>query len=271
MKDSEVKIVIIQFSALWNQKKENYAKIASFLKDIEADIIVLPELCTTGYSFLTAEEVLEVAETAKEVATFFQEFANNKQAVIIAGFAENDNGQLYNSAIIVSPFQDFDVYRKTHLFYKENDCFSDGNSGFKVIEHPIKDCKIGVMICYDWRFPESARTLALRGSDIIVCPANLPTTPWQIGMPCRALENQVFIAVANRCQTETRILKNNEKQELTFTGKSGLYDVFGTKLVEADAENDTVLTYTIDTKIARDKKLNEFNDLFNDRKPIYYS
>jgi predicted amidohydrolase len=268
--DSSINIAIVQFSPIWNNKSKNFKKIASLLENLKADIIVLPELCTTGYSFLTNKEAFESADTSEEISTFFQKFSNKNKAVIVAGFAEKEKQEVYNCAIIVSPFQNHSVYRKTHLFYKEKNCFATGNSGFKVISHPNKDCKIGVMICYDWRFPESARTLALQGADIIVCPANLVTTVWEIGMKSRALENSVFVAVANRCQTEIRTLENNQKQELTFTGKSVLYNTLGAELIQANSENDTILTFSIDAKLARNKKFNEFNDIFEDRKPSHY-
>ena len=126
------------------------------------------------------------------------------------------------------------------------------------------------MVCYDWRFPESARTLALKGADVIACPSNLVPSVWEIGMRSRALENAVFVAVANRCKTETRSLDNGLKQELNFTGKSVLYNTSGTTLKQADGENDTVIEFTIDAREARNKSFNEYNDVFNDRKPSLY-
>ncbi len=267
---STINIAIVQFSPTWNNKANNYKALAAILNNLVADIIVLPELCTTGYSFLTQQEVLAEADTAIDAAAFFQAFSNKNKAVIVAGFAEKENNDVYNSAIIVSPFTSHIVYRKTHLFFKEQQCFLKGNSGFKVIQHPVKDCKIGVMICYDWRFPESARTLALQGADIIVCPANLVTSVWEIGMKSRALENAVFVAVANRCKTEVRVLANNEKQALTFTGKSVLYSTMGAELVQADKAHDCIITFTADVQLARNKKFNEYNDIFQDRNPSLY-
>jgi len=126
------------------------------------------------------------------------------------------------------------------------------------------------MVCYDWRFPESARTLALKGADVIACPSNLVTSVWEIGMRSRALENAVFVAVANGYKMETRSLDNGLKQELNFTGKSVLYNTSGTTLKQADGENDTVIEFTIDAREARNKSFNEYNDVFNDRKPSLY-
>jgi 5-aminopentanamidase len=268
--ETEIKIAIVQYTSVWNNKAENYKKLDAILLNLEADVIVLPELCTTGYSFLTKGEALTAADNTNDIAAFFKTYAVKNKAVIVAGFAEKENNEVYNSAIAALPNGEFELYRKTHLFYKEKDCFAAGNTGFKVVKHPLRDCVVGVMVCYDWRFPESARTLALMGADVIACPANLVTAVWEIGMKARALENNLFVAVANRCGTEKRILNDGTEQQLTFTGKSVLYNITGSELVQADAVNDIILTYTIDTAISRNKKFNDYNDIFTDRTPSFY-
>ncbi len=269
--EDKIDIAIVQFTPVWANKSENYKRLAAILSTLKADVIVLPELCTTGYSFITKQEAIDLADTLKDVTDFFSLYAIKNNAIIIAGFAERDQAEVYNSAIICMPNNGVELYRKTHLFYKEKDCFAPGNSGFKVVKHPIKDCSIGIMICYDWRFPESARTLALMGADVIACPANLVTHVWEIGMKSRALENSVFVAVANRCGREERQLANGEQQQLSFTGKSVLYDVNGTELVQAsDDDKDTILSYSIDVSKSRNKSFNAYNDIFKDRNPLLY-
>jgi predicted amidohydrolase len=268
--NTEIKVAIAQFTPLWNNKADNNKKLDILLSSLQADVIVLPELCTTGYSFLTKEEALKAADTVNDAAAFFKPYAVKNKAVIVAGFAEKENNEVYNSAIAVLPDGEFELYRKTHLFFKEKDCFAPGNTGFKVVKHPLKDCVVGVMVCYDWRFPESARTLALMGADVIACPANLVTAVWEIGMKARALENNLFVAVANRCGTEKRILNDGTEQQLIFTGKSVLYYVNGSELVQADGENDSILTYTINIANSRNKKFNAYNDIFSDRNPSFY-
>ncbi|MBC7914666.1 MAG: carbon-nitrogen hydrolase [Pyrinomonadaceae bacterium] len=268
--ENNINIAIVQFTPVWNNKAENYKRLDAILENLQGDIVVLPELCTTGYSFLTKQEALAAADTATETADYFQVYSNKNNAVIVAGFAEKKKDEVYNSAIIVSPDKPYEVYRKTHLFFKEKDCFATGNTGFKVIRHPLKDCIIGVMVCYDWRFPESARTLALMGADVIACPANLVTSVWEIGMKSRALENNVFVAVSNRCGTEKRMLANGTEQQLTFYGKSVVYNINGAELIQADSKNETILTYKIDISESRNKKFNEYNDIFKDRNPSLY-
>ncbi|MCK7512380.1 MAG: hypothetical protein MZV70_55640 [Desulfobacterales bacterium] len=110
------------------------------------------------------------------------------------------------------------VYRKTHLFYREKDCFDPGDTGFFTVRDPARDVTIGPMICYDWRFPEAARALTLAGAELIVCPANLVTEAWRPVMPARAIENKVFLALANRTGLESR-----DGEELLFKGGSAVW------------------------------------------------
>jgi 5-aminopentanamidase len=267
---NNITIAVVQCTPQWSNKAANYDMLKAAITDVDADIIVLPELCTTGYSFLTKEEAFEAADDAATTAAFFQSIANEKKAVIVAGFAEKDGNEVYNSALMVLPNGSYEVYRKTHLFYKETICFAKGNTGFNVITHPYKDCKIGVMVCYDWRFPESARTLALLGADIICVPANLVTTVWETGMKARALENNVYVAVANRCGTEERILDDGKMQTLSFNGKSVIYNIDGSAIAQlAEIENKT-LTAIVDINKSRNKFFNQYNDVFNDRRPDLY-
>ena len=126
------------------------------------------------------------------------------------------------------------------------------------------------MDCNDWRYPEAARSLALLGSDVIACPSNLVSTLWGVGMPARALENKVYVAVANRCGTEKRILEDGTEQALTFNGGSVVYDPHGTILVQANKTEDGIFTVEIDPILTRDKSFNTYNDLFKDRRPDLY-
>ncbi|MDR3697312.1 nitrilase-related carbon-nitrogen hydrolase [Mucilaginibacter sp.] len=267
-----VNLSIIQFTPVWGDKPRNLYQITTLLKDLKADIIVLPELCTTGYSFLNKEEALiEGEDETGEGVMLLRKLAIEMQAMIIAGFAEKDDDKTYNSALVALPDNSFKIYRKTHLFYKEKFCFEPGNSGFFVIDHPLVDCKVGIMVCNDWRYPEAARSLALHGADLIACPSNLVSNLWGVGMPARALENKVYLAVTNRCGTEKRLLEDGSEQALTFNGGSVVYDFNGAPLVQAGKEEDAVLTVQIDPQLTRDKSFNAYNNLFADRRPGMYS
>lgn len=266
-----IKLSVVQFSPRWAAKQDNLERLDAFFQGIETDIIVLPELCTTGYSFLTKDEALHEGEgLTGESAGFFKSLANRSQTMVIAGFAEKDGNDTYNSALIALPGGSLKIYRKTHLFYKEKLCFGPGNSGFFVVDHPTKDCRVGIMVCNDWRYPEAARTLALMGADVIACPSNLVSTLWGVAMPARALENKVYLAVANRCGTERRILEDGSEQALTFNGGSVIYDFNGSPLVQAGKEEDGIFTVLIDPLLTRDKSFNAYNNLFTDRRPEHY-
>ncbi|GAA3972975.1 carbon-nitrogen hydrolase [Mucilaginibacter dorajii] len=199
-----------------------------------------------------------------------QKLSKESRTLVIAGFAERSNNKVYNSALVALPDGQLKTYRKTHLFYREKECFDEGNSGFFVVQHPFKDCRIGTMICNDWRYPEAARSLALCGADVIACPCNLVSSIWGIGMQARALENKVYLAVANRCGTETRQLEDGTSQSLTFTGGSVIYDYNGSPMEQAGKNGDCVITLEIDPLLTRDKFFNAFNDLLKDRRPELY-
>ena len=268
MKKKSLSLAVVQFSPVFGQKKENLARMEALLHKIEADIIVLPELCTTGYFFTSRREVADLAETAVSGPTgkFFREMARQLDAVIVAGFAERDGDRLYNSCLVQLPEQQTArVYRKIHLFYKERFCFDAGDTGFFVVEDTRRDIRIGPMICYDWRFPEAARVLTLKGADLIVCPSNLVTDAWRQVMPARAIENKVYLAVANRCGIEKR-----KGEQLLFKGNSAIYGYNGGELAKAGPDTEAVLTVDIDPAATRDKSFNPLNDILRDRQPQKY-
>lgn len=232
-----------------------------------ADVILFPELSTSGYFFLSKEEALPFGESSDgETAQRFLKLSRESNKLIVYGFVEIKNSatgtQLFNSANIISP-DGVKTYRKTHLFYKERLVFDEGDTGFFVFNW--KTARIGVMICYDWRFPESARTLALQGADIILCPSNLVTHIWRKVMPTRAIENKVYLAVANRCGEEI-----NGGESVCFNGQSVFFDMNGEVLATANSTDDLVMSVEIDPEVTRKKSFNEFNDIFQDRRPEHY-
>ncbi|MFC1858912.1 nitrilase-related carbon-nitrogen hydrolase [Thermodesulfobacteriota bacterium] len=264
---NSLRLAVVQFTPEWGNKEKNLSKIHDMTESLNADLIVLPELCTTGYYFLSREEVAGIAEPAAgPTGEFFKEMATRLDAAIVAGFAEQDGGKYYIACLIVLPEEEKPrVYRKTHLFYKETYCFDPGNTGFFVVNDSRRDVRIGPMICYDWRFPESARILTLLGADVIVCPSNLVTEAWKQVMPARAIENNVYLAVANRTGTEVR-----NEEELVFKGNSAIYDYHGQVVQKGDAIKEEILTAEIFPWKTRDKSFNSINDVLRDRKPYYY-
>ena len=258
---------VVQFCPVFCDKAENIRKIRQFAEEAKSDIIVFPELCTTGYFFQSRDESSYFAEpftgpTCSEI----QEISTSQNKIIIFGFAEKSGDNVYNSAAILFPDSSKSVvYRKTHLFYKERFCFDEGDTGFFVVKDDKTDINIGIMICYDWRFPEAARTLGLLGADLIVCPSNLVTKIWPLVMPARAIENKVYLAVANRYGIE----KSND-ESVEFNGSSGIWSYNGEVMTKADKTGDIILTVEIEPEKTRDKSFNEYNDIFKDRRPEFY-
>ena len=142
----------------------------------------------------------------------FVEIAARRGVTIVAGLAERAGAHYFNSAVVVGPKGFIGCYRKTHLFFEETLFFTPGDSGFHVWD--IGLAKVGVMICFDWYYPEAARTLALQGADIITHPSNLVLPHCPDSMVTRCLENRVFSVTANRIGSEAR----GGKDRLTFIG-----------------------------------------------------
>jgi predicted amidohydrolase len=258
---------LVQNSPLFKNKPENLHTMWNDIQRCDSELIVFPELATTGYFFTSKKELASLSEPAHGMTfRFLKDVSERRKQHYIVGFIEEYKGRFYNSIMLVSyGRKDPIVYRKTHLFYKETLCFSPGNTGFVVHKIPSLDCTVGLMICYDWRFPESARTLGLMGSDLIVCPSNLITNLWGKVMPARAIENKVYFAVANRIGTETA-----NEETIRFTGNSAIYSYEGDELAKAPEAEHAIITTTITPQLTRDKSFNAINDIITDRRPSMY-
>lgn len=260
------RIGLLQFKPELLNPKRNLAKIKSLLDPLEADLIVLPELVTTGYLFADRKELKQVSESAYTgmTADFFREMAVKKNTGYVVGFAEREEDDFFNSSMLINPDGNIFVYRKTHLFDEEKKWFKPGNSGFRVFTTK-SGVRLGMMICFDWLFPEAARTLALRGAQIIAHPANL-VLPWcQQAMITRSLENRVFSVTANRIGTEVVAHKS-----LTFTGMSQIISSKGEIIKRLNDSEERVLITEIQPELADDKKVTLNNDVFCDRRPQLY-
>ena len=262
-----MKVGLYQNNPAFGEVKTNVADAIEALSSTSVDLVVLPELFNTGYQFIARDEVASLAE---EIPNGFTcramiDFARKKKIHIVFGMAERHNNRLYNSAVLVGPDGFIGHYRKTHLFFEEKYLFEPGDTGFRVWD--IGQAKIGIMICFDWLFPESARILALKGAQIICHPANLVLPYCQYAMPVRCLENRIFSITANRVGTEQR----GQKRPLTYTGKSLIVDPIGKVLAQlTDTEVGTV-TVEIDPERANDKNITEYNHVLDDRRPELYT
>ena len=261
-----MRVGFLQFAPKFGEKEWNVKRIEEFLAQKDADLWVLPELCTTGYQFTKKSELLELAEPVARGPSIqaLLRFAREKHTYLVLGFAERDGENLYNSAAVLGPEGVLGVYRKVHLFFQERHWFSPGNLPFSVVK--IKGVPVGVMICYDHMFPEAARVLALKGAWILAHPANfvLPGLG-QLTMRVRALENRVFAVTANRVGTEARA-----EPALTFTGMSQIVSPKGEILATAGKETEEAVVVEINPAEAEDKYLTPLNHIFRDRRPEFY-
>lgn len=264
-----MRIAIVQSFPNYADTASNLVSIHAIIDSTNTDLLVFPELATSGYFFSNTSDIIQHAFIWNESLELqhIQEKAKETNTIIVIGFPEKVGESLYNSAGIFMPdAEQSRVYRKTHLFYKEHLIFEPGNTGFFCVRDINHDCTIGIMICYDWRFPEAARTLALQGADLIVCPSNLVTTLSGKVFPARAIENKVYVAVANRVGEETL-----GDETLLFRGESAIYDYLGERINQASFGNEEIIFAEIDPIATRNKAFNSVNDIFKDRKPDMYA
>jgi 5-aminopentanamidase len=257
---------IYQNNPLFGKVSINLEQAVTAMDSIKVDLVVLPELFATGYQFTSITELEGLAEEIPEGPTckVLIQYANKKGLYIVFGIAERYQDKFYNSAAIVGPDGLIGTYRKSHLFYEEKLFFSPGDTGFNVFD--IGSARVGIMICYDWWFPEAARSLALMGADIICHPSNLVLTGCHKAMTTRSLENGVYSVTANRIGMEAR----GGKPELTFTGKSQIVDPKGEVILSFADNREGIAVVDIDVERARDKAITSMNDRFNDRRPELY-
>jgi len=261
-----MKVGFVQNNPLFGAIENNLARVASVLAEQSADLFVLPELFTTGYQFIDREEAFKLAEpipgglTTQTLASL----AKNINAFIVGGIAEREGDNIYNSAVIAGPRGYLGKYQKAHLFDTEKDIFAPGKTPLEVFDTGF--ARVGIMICFDWRFPETARTLALKGADIIAHPANLVLKHCPEAMITRCLENRIFIITADRVGVEERI----PGQSLTFMGQSQVVAPDGEVLYRASIDQEEVRILDIDITQARDKCITPHNHLFEDRREDLY-
>lgn len=260
-----MRIALVQNHPIFGAKRENVESLTALMGTAKADIYVLPELSYSGYQFVSREEAADLADSLDgEAIGVFRKAARRMDACIVFGFPEKTGTALYNSSLAVLPDGREYLYRKTHLFYKESLFFSPGDTGFTIFE--FRGAKIGMAICFDWFFPESFRTLALKGAEIVVHCSNLVMPYCQQADFAAAVQNRIFIATANRVGTEAR-----EAEALTFTGESVLVSPKGEYLLRGPKTEKAVLLAEIDPSLARSKRINAMNDVFAERRPELYS
>lgn len=234
-----------------------------------ASLLVLPECALTGYVFESREEALANAlETPGPEVEELAAACAELDLHVVCGLLAREGDALRNRAVLYGPDGHVGTYDKTHLPFLGVDRFVEGGGELAVYDTPIG--RIGLEICYDLRFPEATRTLALRGADIVAHPTNWPLAARsnaEFITRTRALENRLYLLTANRVGVE---------RSAEFCGWSQIVDPFGQRLAEADATTEALLIAEVDVQKAREKDIlpipGEYEmHLFDDRRPELYA
>jgi predicted amidohydrolase len=232
-----------------------------------AQLVVVPELATSGYMFESVAEARSVAITPEhEVFAAWSDAVRGVGGVAVGGFAElGDDGLVYNSAAVVDGTGVLAVYRKIHLWNTEKHYFAPGTVAPPVVETPLG--KLGIAICFDLEFPEMPRSLALRGAELLVVPTNWPRGGRPDGerymevtaAMAAAYSNHIGVAACDRSGTERGQDWNEASCIINEQG-----------WVIATAGSGGIVSADLDFTLSRDKRLTELVDMFGDRRPELY-
>ncbi len=256
-------LAVVQTNPVFGETQRNVQEALDLMATVKAGLYVLPELFNTGYNFIKQKELAALGERADGMTyESLLKFAEDRNCYIVYGFAEKAD-IMYNSASLIGSDGFIGIYRKVHLFYRENIFFAPGNLGFPVFDLPFG--RIGMMICFDWAYPESARTLTLKGAQLIAHPSNLVLPYCPDGMVTRALENKIFTATADRVGEE-----NRGGVELKFIGTSEIVDPNGKILCRLHNNHPAIKSVEIDLSLSDNKQINEYNDILKGRRQDQY-
>lgn len=268
---ASVRVAVAQFDPQLAEPARNLATCIARLEESAAqgaDLLVLPECAIPGYVFDSLDEALPFAEEIPGSSTAALAAACARLGIhVVCGLLEQHEGGARNAAVLVGPDGLIGTYRKTHLPYLGVDRFTTPGDELPVFDTAIG--RIGIEICYDLRFPEVTRALALAGAEIIALPTNWPVEAAanaELLTTARAYENRVYLLVANRVGRE---------RTAEFSGRSQIVDPGGQRLAETDATSETLLVADLDLGRARDKSIIPAEgvyemQLFGHRRPELY-
>jgi 5-aminopentanamidase len=247
--------------------ERNTETILKGLKTTEADVVVFPECSNSGYCFSSRNEALPFAEQIPGAFTdALCKTAKQTGRWAAVGLLEIEGSDLFNTAVLAGPGGELHIHRKTHLPYLGVDRFVVPGDKLAPIVTPI--ATFGLVICYEWRFPEVARILSLQGAEVLLGVSNWPEGAKAIPeklIAARAAENRVWIVSANRVGVE---------RDAKFIGMSSITDPNG-DVVVTTGDQASIIKSSVDSAASRTKKFvrvpGEYEiDLFGDRRPTLY-
>jgi len=265
-----MQVAVAQIDPQLGEKERNLAACLARMEEAAAagaQLLVLPECAIPGYMFGSGDEALPFAEEIPGPSTAALERECARLGLhVVCGLLERDGDALRNAAVLVGPDGLVGTYRTTHLPFLGVDRFVVPGDALPVFDTPLG--RIGIEICYDLRFPEVTRTLALQGADMVAHPTNFPMAAkiqTELITVARAAENRIYLLTANRVGKE----RSGE-----FCGWSQIVDPYGRRLAEADETEETLLVAEVEIEKARDKDYvipGEYElYLFGHRRPELY-
>jgi len=250
----------------------NRAAVVAGVRDAVArgaELVVLPELVTSGYVFADLAEAQALAEPVDgPTIRLLTELSAEHGIVLVAGFCEVSEGDRpYNSLAVLDRGELLAVYRKTHLWGTEKNIFALGDEPAPVVQTSVG--RVAAMICYDLEFPEMIRDVALRGAQIVVAPSNWPANspppgeraPEVVKAQAGAAVNRVFVVVCDRWGRERGV---------DWIGGSLICDVEGYPVAGPADGGEVLLLAELDLARADDKVVGPYNEAFTDRRPDLY-
>ena len=260
-----MKAAILQMQVVLGEPEQNIAtlhRLAAQAMEKRPDVLLLPELWLQGFY---PQPITDYADAeGEQVQSLLSRLALNYQVNIVGGtVARSHQGQVFNTCYVFQRDGQLAAsYDKTHLFTPggEHQAFTPGN---KLVTFNLAGTKCGVAVCYDLRFPELCRSLALSGIQVLFIPAAWPLKRlrhWQILLQARAIENQIFIAACNAAGLD------GSQQRLA--GHSAIIDPWGEILTEAASE-ETILCSPLD--LTAQAGIKKALNVFHDRRPQLYN
>ncbi|WP_425349493.1 nitrilase family protein [Cohaesibacter celericrescens] len=275
MLEAELIVAAVQMEPLFGQTEENVAKSIEKIEKAAkqgARVVVLPELCNTGYMFQSRSEAFELAEPVPSGATsqLWIETASRLGIYLVAGITERDGSKLFNSAIITGPDGYMGTYRKLHLWGDEALYFHPGDLGIPVFDTPLG--RLACHICYDCWFPEVWRLQAMQGAELICVPTNWVPIPGQD--PAREAMANIVVMGAAHCNSVFVVAANRTgmEREQPFIGQSLIVSQTGWPVAgpASVSEEETLIACINLAEARRKRNWNDFNQPLRDRRTDIY-